>query len=98
MMWCFCRLVELIEDATDPGIFGQLFYYSYGTDITLTQQRFTALQESGEGHRPQWARADRRFFWNKFLTQPLIGLPLPLPRIKNNEYWAAMTTGKFVLI
>lgn len=66
------RMVELIEDATDPGIFGQLFYYSYGTDITLTQQRFTALQESEEGHRPQWARADRRFFWNKFLTQPLI--------------------------
>lgn len=69
----YCRIVELIEDATDPSIFGQRFYYSYGTDVTLTQQRWTSLQEAGEGHKPQWASADRRFFWNKFLTQPLIG-------------------------
>ena len=69
-----CRLMELIEDACDPGIFGQQFFYSYGTDITLTQQRFSAVHEDPTAAgKPQWARADSRFFWNKYLTQPLIG-------------------------
>lgn len=66
------KMMELVEDACDPGIFGQQFFYSYGTDITLTQQRFSALGEDSSGaQKPQWARADKRFFWNKFLTQPL---------------------------
>lgn len=67
-----CRMMELIEEACDPGIFGQQFFYSYGTDITLTQQRFTSLSESSSGEqKPQWARADKRFFWNRHLTQSL---------------------------
>ena len=66
--------MELIEDACDPGIFGQQFFYSYGTDITLTQQRFSAVcEDPAAAAKPQWARADRRFFWNKYLTQPLVG-------------------------
>ena len=66
--------MQLIEDACDPGVFGQQFFYSYGTDITLTQQRFTALSESSSGdQKPQWARADKRFFWNRHLTQPFTG-------------------------
>ena len=70
-----CRLMELIEEACDPGIFGQQFFYSYGTDITLTQQRFTSLSESSSGEqKPQWARADKRFFWNRHLTQSLTGI------------------------
>ena len=70
-----CRMMELIEEACDPGIFGQQFFYSYGTDITLTQQRFTSLSESSSGEqKPQWARADKRFFWNKHLTQSLTGI------------------------
>lgn len=67
------KLMELIEDACDPGIFGQQFFYSYGTDITLTQQRFAAVHEDpAAASKPQWARADKRFFWNKYLAQPLI--------------------------
>ena len=66
--------MQLIVDACDPGIFGQQFFYSYGTDITLTQQRFTALVENpSESQKPHWAQADKRFFWNKHLTQPLTG-------------------------
>ena len=69
-----CRMMELIEEACDPGIFGQQFFYSYGTDITLTQQRFTSLSESSSREqKPQWARADKRFFWNRHLTQSLTG-------------------------
>jgi len=69
-----CRMMELVEEACDPGIFGQQFFYSYGTDITLTQQRFTSLSESSSGEqKPQWARADKRFFWNRHLTQSLTG-------------------------
>lgn len=65
------KMMQLIEEACDPGVFGQQFFYSYGTDITLTQQRFTALSESLSGdQKPQWARADKRFFWNRHLTQP----------------------------
>lgn len=67
--------MELIEDACDPGIFGQQFFYSYGTDITLTQQRITDINhdDPAAAQKPQWARADNRFFWNKYLTQPLVG-------------------------
>lgn len=67
--------MELIEDACDPGIFGQQFFYSYGTDITLTQQRMSDMtrDDPAAARKPQWARADKRFFWNKYLTQPLIG-------------------------
>lgn len=66
------KMMELIEEACDPGIFGQQFFYSYGTDITLTQQRFTSLSESSSREqKPQWARADKRFFWNRHLTQSL---------------------------
>ncbi len=68
-------MMELIEEACDPGIFGQQFFYSYGTDITLTQQHFTSLSESLSGEqKPQWARADKRFFWNRHLTQSLTGV------------------------
>lgn len=71
--------MELIEDACDPGIFGQQFFYSYGTDITLTQQRFSAVHEDpAAASKPQWARADKRFFWNKYLTQPLVGEQCPM--------------------
>ena len=73
----FCRLLELIEDATDPGIFGQQFFYSYGTDITLTQQRLSAvLEDPSAAQKPQWARADKRFFWNEHLTKPFVGKTL----------------------
>ncbi len=67
-------MMELVEDATDPGVFGQQFFYSYGTDVTLTTQRFTSLSESSSERKPQWARADKRFFWNRHLTQPLAGI------------------------
>ena len=66
--------MELLEDACDPGIFGQQFFYSYGTDVTLTQQRLTSVLENpSAAQQPQWARADKRFYWNKHLTQTLTG-------------------------
>lgn len=69
-----CRFVELLEDAADPGMFGQQFFFSYGTDITLTQQRWASTYEGSKaGRQPLWANADKRFWWNRFLTQPLIG-------------------------
>ena len=71
---CTCRLVELLEDGADPGMFGQKFYFSYGTDITLTQQRWTSIYGGSQtGNKPMWANADKRFWWNRFLTQPLTG-------------------------
>ena len=86
--------MELIEDACDPGIFGQQFFYSYGTDITLTQQRFAAVHEDpAAANKPQWARADKRFFWNKYLTQPLIGKHCSIPASDCSTCPALFTTG-----
>lgn len=55
-------------------MFGQKFYFSYGTDITLTQQRWVSIYgDSRATNKPMWANADKRFWWNRFLTQMFTG-------------------------
>lgn len=58
-------------------MFGQKFYFSYGTDVTLTQQRWVSIYGNAEAtNKPMWANADKRFWWNRFLTQPFTGVCL----------------------
>lgn len=44
------------------------FYFSHGWDLTSSLQRQAQV---GTGGAP-WERADERFFWNRYLSQPLI--------------------------
>ena len=53
------------------------FFFSFTSDITLTQQKIAKRQSrkqgGGAGHEePIWARADHRFFWNRELVIDLI--------------------------
>ena len=70
-----CRWIKLLKDALDPLGSGRGLYFSHSTDVTLTQQRLVALcQDPAAASKPLWARADTRFFYNKQLAQPLIGV------------------------
>ncbi|KAK9809957.1 hypothetical protein WJX72_002549 [[Myrmecia] bisecta] len=66
------RYIELLEHALDPLGAGRGLFFSYGSDITLTQQRYaTLVAENAMAAKPLAARADPRFFWNKVLARPL---------------------------
>jgi SacI homology domain len=68
------RYLELLKEAFNPGTAGLGQYFSYETDLTLTQQRAAALAEDAvSGAKPAWGRADARFFFNRAISQPLIG-------------------------
>jgi len=43
-------------------------YFSYTFDLTNSFQR----QATQDGNQPLWQRADDRFFWNKFISSPMI--------------------------
>lgn len=48
------------------------FFYSFTSDITLTQQAVTKIQQNKHQHDTIWIRADHRFFWNRELVLDLI--------------------------
>ncbi|PWN22634.1 hypothetical protein BCV69DRAFT_280226 [Microstroma glucosiphilum] len=49
------------------------FYFSYGWDLTSSLQRQARVtKQAGEKAVPAWKRADERFFWNHYLSEPLI--------------------------
>ena len=47
-------------------------YFSYTFDLTNSFQR----QATQDGNQPLWQRADDRFFWNKFISSPMIDFRL----------------------
>ncbi|KAK9459294.1 SacI homology domain-containing protein [Lipomyces oligophaga] len=47
-------------------------YFSYTWDLTNSMQRLAKI--ANDGSKPLWEQADDRFFWNKFVQQPLIEL------------------------
>ena len=47
------------------------FYFSYTADLTNTLQR-KAMNASTSNSDPLWARADERFFWNRYIMSDLI--------------------------
>jgi len=56
----------LHQAATAEGL-----YFSYGGDLTLTEQRAEALAPAAAAQAP-WERAEPSLFWNRRLSQPLI--------------------------
>lgn len=60
-----------------PGV-----YYSHTYDITHTAQRQAAFTPE-ELKQPMWQRADRRFFWNRFLSEPLIQASESCPQVND---------------
>jgi hypothetical protein len=59
-------LVQLLQ----THLYSGPLYYSYGWDLGSSFQR-----QSGRGYgkdTPLWQKTDERFFWNRFLQQPLI--------------------------
>ena len=65
------RYLRLLQSALrERGLF-----FSLGVDLTLSAQRAAgAAADPAVAARPRWARGDRRFFWNRYLQQPLIDL------------------------
>lgn len=52
-----------------------LYFANPAADLTLSAQRAAAAAaDPAVSARPHWARADQRFFWNRFAQQPLIDL------------------------
>lgn len=47
------------------------FYFSYTMDLTNSLQR-TTTNASTSGSDPLWAKADERFFWNRYMMNDLI--------------------------
>lgn len=69
------RYLSLLRAGVDPEQHGGSVYFSYGGDITLTQQRYDAVRaDPKNASRPAWQRADPAFFWNRHLAQPLLGV------------------------
>lgn len=47
------------------------FYFSYTSEITLTQQRLAKVNMR-QASDPLWSKADLRFFWNRDLVEELV--------------------------
>lgn len=62
-------LLELLKS----HLYSAPFYFSYGWDLTSSLQRQSKVTKEAAG-KPvaHWQRADERFFWNRYLSQPLI--------------------------
>ncbi|KAG0166925.1 hypothetical protein DFQ28_006560 [Apophysomyces sp. BC1034] len=58
--------IHLLEDHLKQNS----FYFSYGYDLTLSVQQRASYKSL---HAPLWEKADERFFWNRFLSEKLIG-------------------------
>lgn len=68
------RYIDLLRTALNPAEAGRGLYFSYGADLTLTQQRHAEAQAKGEkAGRLMGERAEPRFFWNRHLLAPFIG-------------------------
>lgn len=69
-----CRFLKLLKSGTNPQRYASGLYFAYGGDPTLSQQRYEAVQADphAAGLAP-WQRAAPSFFWNRALSQPLLG-------------------------
>lgn len=69
---------SLMQNPVEKSLLGLLkmhlysgpLYYSYGWDIGSSFQRQSASHYNLQA--PLWERTDERFFWNRYLQQPLI--------------------------
>ncbi len=72
------RYISLLKTALNPAEAGRGLYFSYGADVTLTQQRYAETQGKGEeAGRFVGERAEPRFLWNRHLLALFLGADLP---------------------
>ena len=71
------RFAALLETGLSPAGAGDGLYFSYNTNLTMSQQRYAVSQQDpAQASRPAWAAADPQFFWNRHLALPLLGTAL----------------------
>lgn len=70
------RYAKLLRYALDPAGAGQGLFFSYNTNLTLSEQR-VAERNADTPTKQAWQQAEPRFFWNRFLAQPLTESPAP---------------------
>jgi hypothetical protein len=62
------KYIELLH----RGFAEHNFFFSFVSDITLTQQTLHKAKTVAQASKPLWVRADTRFFWNKEIVMDLI--------------------------
>uniref|UniRef100_UPI00398E4844 phosphatidylinositide phosphatase SAC2-like n=1 Tax=Pristiophorus japonicus TaxID=55135 RepID=UPI00398E4844 len=62
---------RLLEELVNMFTSSDSFYYSLTYDISNSAQRQYVNEKDREGS-PSWARADDRFFWNKYMIRDLL--------------------------
>eukprot|EP00879_Flechtneria_rotunda_P022256 GHRR01023482.1.p1 GENE.GHRR01023482.1~~GHRR01023482.1.p1 ORF type:complete len:442 (+),score=142.53 GHRR01023482.1:302-1627(+) len=70
------RLLGYVSEALNPSNIGRNLCFAYHLDLTRTAQSLTAVlaeqQQQQGGRKGLAAGADKRFFWNRVLAQPLL--------------------------
>ncbi|CAO1615005.1 unnamed protein product [Sympodiomycopsis kandeliae] len=62
-------LLELLK----AHLYSAPFYFSHGWDLTSSLQRQSKVSKEATGKPvPKWKAADERFFWNRYLAEPMI--------------------------
>ena len=74
---------ELYRAMLDGLLATRSLYFSYQLDLTHSLQRQSQMLSSGRNVLPMWQRADSRFFWNKWLQNPLIQVTIGDPLHSN---------------
>jgi SacI homology domain len=68
------RYMSLFEHGLNPNGPGNGLYFSYGADLTLSEQKFVDVSgDSSKKGRALYARADPTFLFNRHLIEPLTG-------------------------
>lgn len=69
------RYLKLLKQGLDPKDAGQGLFYSYNTNLTLSEQR-SSQQSADPPSKLAWQQAEPRYFWNRHLAAPLTGASL----------------------
>lgn len=70
LMWT--SYLNLVRTAINPRAHGRGLHFSYTKHITLCSEREADLGETAIG-KHWWDAEEKQFFWNRFLSDPIIG-------------------------
>eukprot|EP00775_Hariotina_reticulata_P001529 gene1529-1867_t len=69
------QLLRYLQDAICPSGTGRNLFFAYNLDLTLKAQAMSDVLASSAASKSIAARADKRFFWNRVMSQPLMVVP-----------------------